>query len=120
MVWQYKYYSHRLHSRLQSNTLTDTQIELKSQYILHYKCNAIGGQANRHATKIRPKAVRGGIFDRLANFDKCRSEVAGDAISSVVGMDVRPTSGGSGLNSDRNIWLFSRPDPFYASLLCSI
>ena len=40
-------------------------------------------QAKSHATKIRPKAVGGGIFGRILNFDKCRSEVAGDVISAV-------------------------------------
>ena len=59
------------------------------------------------ATEIRPKAVGGGIFGRFSNIDECRSEVAGDVISGMavdyVGLDVRATSGGSGLNSGRNI-----------------
>ena len=43
------------------------------------------GQAKCHNTKIRPKAVRGGIFGRFfSNSDKCRPEVAGDVISGVV------------------------------------
>ena len=78
-------------------------------------------QAKRRATKIRPKAVRSGIFGHFPNFDKCRSEVAGDAISGVamncVGTDVHATFGESGLNSVRIFGLFARPDPFYASLL---
>ena len=41
------------------------------------------GQAKRCATKIRPKVVRGGIFDHFSNFDKCQWEVAGDVISGV-------------------------------------
>ena len=41
------------------------------------------GQAKYRATKIRFKAVGGGIFGRFTNFDKCRSEVAGDVISGV-------------------------------------
>ena len=58
------------------------------------------GQGNRSATKIRPKAVGSGIFADFCSFpdiDKCRSEVAGDAMSGVtvhyVGMDVRSTFG---------------------------
>ena len=39
--------------------------------------------AKRRALKIRPKAAKSGIFGRFANIDKCRSEVAGDVISSV-------------------------------------
>ena len=81
------------------------------------------GQAKCNTTKIRPKAVGGAIFGRFSNFDKCRSEVAGDVISGVavdkVGMDVRATFGESGLNSGRIFWT-APPDPFYASLLCSI
>ena len=64
-------------------------------------------QAKRRATKIRPKAIGSGIFGRFPNFDKCRSEVAGDVMSGVavhyVGMDVRSTFGESGLNSGRII-----------------
>ena len=41
------------------------------------------GQAKHRAPKIQPKAARSGIFGRFANFDKYRSEVAGDVISSV-------------------------------------
>ena len=39
------------------------------------------GQAKRHVTKIRPKAV--GIFGRFLNFDKCRPEAAGEVITGV-------------------------------------
>ena len=64
-------------------------------------------QAKRRATNIRPNAVAGGIFGRFVNFDKCRSEVAGDVISGLavdyVGTDVRATFGESGLNSGRII-----------------
>ena len=41
------------------------------------------GQAKRRATKIRPIVAGGGIFGRFSNFDKCRSEVAGDIISGM-------------------------------------
>ena len=41
-------------------------------------------QAKRRAPKIRSKAVRSCIFGRFSNFDKCRSEVAGDVKSGVV------------------------------------
>ena len=82
------------------------------------------GQAKRSDTKIRPKAVGSGIFSRVANFDKSRLKEAGDVISDVavdcVGMDVRATFDEYGLNSGRIILLFSRPDPFYASLLSNI
>ena len=61
------------------------------------------GQAKRRTTKIRPKAVGSGIFGRFPNFDKCRSEVAGDIISSIIilscslgGVDVRAKLGESG------------------------
>ena len=71
------------------------------------------GQAKRRATKIRPKVAGIGIFSRFPNFDKCRSEVTGDAISGVtvyyVGMDVRATFCDSGLNSGRIILLFGQP-----------
>ena len=40
-------------------------------------------QAKRKATKIRPKSAAGGIFGRFSNFDKCRLEVADDAISDM-------------------------------------
>ena len=40
------------------------------------------GQAKCSATQILPKAVGGGIFRRFSNFNKCRTEVAGDVISS--------------------------------------
>ena len=65
------------------------------------------GQGKRRATKSRPKAVGSGIFGRSANFNKCRSEIAGDVIAGVaidlVGLDVRATFGESGLNSGRII-----------------
>ena len=65
------------------------------------------GQAKRSATEIRPKSVASGIFGRVANCDKCRSEVAGDVLSSVavdyVTMDVHATFGESALNSGRII-----------------
>ena len=61
------------------------------------------GQAKRRATKIRPKAVGGGIFGRSMNFDKIRSEVAGDDISGAAVeqavMVVYATFGESWLNS---------------------
>ena len=44
------------------------------------------GQTKRSATKIRPKAAKGGIYGRFlvfSNFDKCRLEVARDVISDV-------------------------------------
>ena len=67
----------------------------------------VGGGAKRRATKIRPKAVAGGILGRFANFDKCRAEEAGDVISGVaadyVGMDVHATSAETALNSGRII-----------------
>ena len=78
-------------------------------------------QAKRRATKIRAKGVVGSIFGRFANFDKCRWEVAGDVISGVavdyIGMNVRATFVESGSSV---IQLFGRPEPFYASVLCSI
>ena len=82
------------------------------------------GQAKRRATKIRHKAVGNNIFGRFPNFDKYRSEVAGDIMSGLaidyVGVDVRTIFGESALNSGRIIWLFGRQNPFYASLLPSI
>ena len=81
------------------------------------------GQAKRRTTKIRPKVVGGGIFGSLPDFDICRSEVAGNVIIGVaedyVSTDVHATLGESGLNSGRNIVLFGRQDPFYASLMSS-
>ena len=41
------------------------------------------GQVKRRAPKIRPKAVGGGIFGRVSNIDKCRSEIAGYVIYGV-------------------------------------
>ena len=62
-------------------------------------------QAKRSTTKIRPKAVGGGISAVFSNFDKCRSEEADDVIYSVavdyVSTDVRAIFGESGLNSGR-------------------
>ena len=64
-------------------------------------------QAKRRAIKIRPKAVGSGIFSLFANFDKCRSEVAGDVMSGMavdyVGMYVCATFSESGLNSGQII-----------------
>ena len=64
-------------------------------------------QAKRCATKIRPKAVGSRIFGCFPNFDKCRSEVAGDVMFDVavlyVSVDVRSTFGESGLNSGQII-----------------
>ena len=81
------------------------------------------GQAKRHATKIRPKPSKAAFSVVLSNFDKCRREVADDAISDAasayVGQDVRVTFSDSGLNNGRIIWLFGRPDQFH-SLLCCI
>ena len=86
--------------------------------MLEQDAHQLVGQANRRATKIRPKAVGSSIFGCFPSFDKCRSEVAGDVISSVaveyIGMDVRVTFGESGLNSGRIIGLFEGPYPFYA------
>ena len=91
---------------------------------LFQRCSPIGGEVNRRATQIRPKAVESGIFSHFPNFDKCRSQVAGDVISGVVvdyvGMDGRATFCESGLNSGRIILLFGRPDPFYSLILSSI
>ena len=65
------------------------------------------GLVKRRATRIRPKAVRSGIFCRFANFDTCRSEAAGDVIFGMaldsVGTDARTTFGESGLNIGRII-----------------
>ena len=51
-----------------------------------------------------PEVIFSAVF---ANFDECRSEVAGDVLSGVavhyVGMDVRSTFGECGLNSGRFI-----------------
>ena len=51
------------------------------------------GQAKRRATKIRPNAVRCGIYGRFLNFYKCRLEVVSGTISIValecVGFNVR-------------------------------
>ena len=73
----------------------------------------IGGEGKTPPTKIRPKVVGSGIFCRFQNFDKCRSEAAGDAISGLyvdyVGMDVCVTLGESWLNTGRIIRLFGRP-----------
>ena len=41
------------------------------------------GQAKHRTTKIRPKAVSGGIFGHFSNFDNCLPEVTGDVISGV-------------------------------------
>ena len=66
-------------------------------------------------TKIRPRAVRGGICDRLKKFDRCQLKVAGDVISSAavdyIGMDFDIKFGDSKPSTGRIIWLFA---------LCSI
>ena len=66
---------------------------------------------SRRCTKIRPKAVGGGIFGRFSNFEKCRSEAADDIMSNVavdyVGVDVRSKFGDSMLNGGLIIRLFS-------------
>ena len=60
------------------------------------------GQQKSHSTKIRPKAVGGGILGRFSNVDKCRPEVAGDVIFGtavdLVGMDVSAKCGDSTIN----------------------
>ena len=65
------------------------------------------GQEKRRATEIRPTAVESGIFGRFPNFDKCRSEVAGNIIYGLavdyVGLGVLATFGEFGLNSGRII-----------------
>ena len=69
------------------------------------------GQAKRHATKIRPKAVEDDIFGRFSNLEKCRLDVAEDVISAVavemVDMDVHVKCGDSMLKSNRIICLFA-------------
>ena len=69
------------------------------------------GQAKRRATKIRPKAIESTILGPFPNFDKCRSEIAGNIMSGVavqyVGEGVRSTFGKSALNSGRIIWLLA-------------
>ena len=42
------------------------------------------GQPKYRVTKIRPKAVRGGIFCSFFNFNICHPEVAGDGVSGVI------------------------------------
>ena len=53
--------------------------------------------------KCGPSRQRRHFFDRFSNFDKCRPEVAGGAMSSVaiykVGLDVHAKLGDSRLNS---------------------
>ena len=48
------------------------------------RCPPIGeaGKTPRHSNS-RKKAAKGGIFGRVANFDKCRSELARDVISGM-------------------------------------
>ena len=69
------------------------------------------GQAKRHHTKIRPKAIGGGIFRPFSSFDKCRPKAAGDVMSGVavdyVGMDVNIKVGDSTLNRGLIIRLFA-------------
>ena len=65
----------------------------------------------RCATKIRHKAVGGGILDLFLNFEKCRPEVADDVISGLVVeyvcMDSRLKLGDSTLNIGRIILNFA-------------
>ena len=65
-------------------------------------------------SEIRAKAIGGGILDSFSNFDKCRSEVAGDVISSVaieyVGMDIHVKFCDSRLNNGQTIRLFGQLD----------
>ena len=68
------------------------------------------GQEIAAPLKFDPKHLEAAFSTVLTNFDKCRSEVAGDIISSVavyyVGRDVRATFGEPRLNSGRIILLF--------------
>ena len=84
-----------------SNASNLRELRLEIRYWNYIK------DVKRRATKSRPKAVGSGILSRFLNFDKCRSEVAGDVISGVavesVGMDVRVTFGESVLNSGQII-----------------
>ena len=65
------------------------------------------GLTKWRATKIRPKVVKGDIFYRFFNFDKCRLEVAGDIVSSAavdeVGLDFGVKFGDSMSNRSRDI-----------------
>ena len=89
-----------------------------------HEAHQLAGQAKCCATKIRQKAVGGGIFDNFfLNFKKCLPEVTNDVISAVavedICMDIRIKCGDdSTLNSDRVILILCRLRPFYA-LLCS-
>ena len=63
----------------------------------------MGGVGKRRTTKIRSKAIGGGIFGCFfSNFDKCRPEVADDFKSNVAvqqfGMDVCMKFSNSTLN----------------------
>ena len=69
------------------SNLSDLDVEIQNKKFTNWL-----SQAKRSATKIRPKAVGGGIFGCLSNFDNCRLEVTSDVTSSTaverVGMDV--------------------------------
>ena len=85
----------------------------------------IGGAGKRRITKIRRQAVAGGIFgcffQTSINADRKQLMRYHIQCSCRLGRHgCRATFGESGLNSRRIIRLFDRPDPFYASLLCSI
>ena len=72
------------------------------------KYQPIGGAGKTPHTKIRPKAVRDGIFwPFFKNFEKCQQEVADEVIFGVakeyVGMDVHVKFGDSTLNNGRII-----------------
>ena len=52
--------------------------------IVKQDAHQLVGQAKRRTTKIRHKAVGGGIFDCFfSNFEKCRPEVADVVVSGV-------------------------------------
>ena len=77
------------------------------------------GAGKRRTIKFDPRPSNAAFSAVFLDFDKCRSDVARDVITSVaaqyVGMDVHATFDCSGLN----IRLFGWPDLFYA-FLCSI
>ena len=74
-------------------------------------------------TEIPPIPVGGGIAAVFSSFDKCRSDVDSDVISSaavdLVGVDVSVNFGASGLKKWPNYSILCRPHPFHV-LLCSI
>ena len=59
--------------------------ELRSALPVIYKRDAhqLVRQEKRHATKSRPKAIKGGSVSRFSNFGKCRPEVADELLSGV-------------------------------------